>query len=122
MIIAFIIALAVGLFAGWRVAIKYQDNKNDFILKENIYLRECVEALKGLANNYYEWSLKTEKRHTQTIESHNINMKATLLNILPLLIKQEKETGNENEREKIADVIKTIKAGMNGGISSSNVE
>lgn len=123
MAILIFLALVGGGVAGWWACRKHYGNKmnedcDDKIIKENLFLRDHVEQLKQTLNYWQEQSAYNKEVANSTIVNHNTNLKNTLHNILSILQKENKESMKTEEREQVENIIKTIK----GGISSSYVE
>lgn len=110
-----LITLAAGVYAGWRAAMWFLNNK---MIEENIFLRNHVEQLKQTVSYWKEQADYNREVQNTTIINHNTNLRNTLDNIISYLQNQPKENLKEEEKNQIEHIIKTIKS----GISSSHVE
>lgn len=104
-----LLCLAAGYIAGWRVCrVKLYKN----LIEENLFLRNHVEEVKQNSRYWLEQSANNREVHNSTINNHNNNLRNTLENMLFILQRQEKENLKEGEKERVENIIQSIKKGI----------
>lgn len=104
-----LIVLATGFFVGWRAAVRFSGNK---MIEENLFLRNHVEQLKATVSYWSQQSSYNKEIQNSTIANHNNNLKNSLDNLLFLIQNQPKESLKEEEKEKVENIIQSIKKGI----------
>lgn len=79
------------------------------MIEENTFLRNHATDLRMTLDYWKEQAAENRNVHNTTIQNHNTNLKETLFLILTLLQDQTKENLKEDEKEKVENIIKTIK-------------